>query len=155
MPEVISNLNQLNGSKIRAGILDDGKLHMIAHVQEYGATIVPKNGDYLMVPMPDGTFRNLKQVVIPSRPFIAQTVTQHAKDWEEKSKDMLLAIIAGNSARPLKVELANKMALDIKQTMSSGNFTANAPLTLERKNGSTPLIDTGSLQGAIRGEVEK
>lgn len=155
LPNAIKALNELNGSSMRAGILDDGKTHMIAHVQEYGATIVPKNGDYLVVPMRDGSFRKLKSVTIPPRPFIAQSVVQHSSEWKEMVKGMGMAVLAGEDVSGLKRDLANKMALDIKTTMASGGFTANAPLTIENKGGSRPLIDTGALQGAVRGEVEK
>lgn len=155
IPNAVKALRELDGSKMRAGILDDGKIHMIAHVQEYGATIVPKSGDYLMVPMRDGTFRKLKSVTIPSRPFIAQTVVQHSNQWKQRVKEMGMAAIGGEDVSGLKKNLANKMSLDIKTTMASGSFTANAPLTIQNKGGSRPLIDTGALQGAVRGEVEK
>lgn len=156
IPEVIKALEQLDGSKMRAGILDGGKLHMIAHVQEYGATITAKNAKgYLMIPMPDGTFRKLKSVTIPSRPFIARTVIQHSSDWRQNAKSAISVAISGGNVEGIKQEIANKMSNDIKQTMQSGGFAANAPLTVERKGSSQPLIDTGALMGAVRGEVER
>lgn len=155
IPEAIQSLKELNGSNMRAGILEDGKEHMIAHVQEYGATIFPKNGDYLTVPMKDGSVRKLKSVTIPARPFIAQTVLRHSSEWENRANEMAIAAISGQDVRGLKKTLADKMALDIKTTMATGDFKANAPITIANKNGSRPLIDTGALQGAIRGEVEK
>lgn len=155
IPKAIEALEQIDGSEFRAGILDGGKEEMIAHVQEYGATIRPKKGDYLMVPMPDGSFRKLSSVTIPARPFIAQTVIRHESDWKSDAGKMIELAIGGSSVSALKTQLANKMAEQIKQTMSNGSFAANAPLTIERKGSSQPLIDTGTLQGAIRGEVEK
>ena len=156
IPQAISSLNDLNGSNLRAGVLDsDSKEHMIAHVQEYGATIKPKNGDYLTIPMRDGTFRKLKSVTIPARPFIAQTVLKHSDEWGNQVGDMTKMALSGKDVSTLKKNLANRMALDIKTTMATGNFQANAPLTIANKGGSRPLIDTGKLQGSIRGEVEK
>lgn len=155
IPKAIEALEQINGSKLRAGVLDGGKEEMIAHVQEYGATITPKKGEYLMVPMPDGSYRKLSSVTIPARPFIAQTVVKHESDWKNAAGKMIELAISGGNVASLKADLANKMAMQIKETMSSGSFTANAPLTIERKGSSQPLIDTGTLRGSIRGEVEK
>ncbi|CAK1228412.1 hypothetical protein [Fructobacillus tropaeoli] len=155
IPEAIQSLNELNGSNLRAGVLDDGKEHMIAHVQEYGATITPKNGEYLTIPMRDGSFRKLKSVTIPARPFIAQTVLRHSEEWGKIVNEMAISAISGKNVKGLKKNLADKMALDIKTTMFNGDFKANAPITIANKNGSRPLIDTGALQGAVRGEVEK
>ena len=154
IPEVIQRLTAFNGSKARAGILDGGKMGMIAHVQEYGATITPKNGDYLMIPMPDGSFRKLKSVTIPARPYIAQAVTRHQAEWKNKAKDAFMEVISGSNGRASMQMIANKMSQDIKETISGGSFAANAPLTVAIKGSSKPLIDTGGLRAAVRGEVE-
>lgn len=155
LPKIIDNLQQFNRTDVRAGVLEGGKMQMIAHVQEYGATITAKNaGGYLMIPMPDGSFRKLKQVTIPARPFIQMTVINHQQEWKNEAAETFNRIIRGNSIGDFKVGLAKKMKLDIQNTMRSGNFTANAPLTVERKGGSQPLIDTGGLLNSIQGKVD-
>lgn len=156
IPDVIKGLNEFNNSQLRAGVLEDGKIHMIAHVQEYGATIVAKNaGGYLMIPVPDGTFRKLAKVTIPARPFIAQTVLGHETEWKNEAGKAFHAIVSGGNAEGFKKGLAQKMKNDIVQTMRSGNFAGNAPLTVLIKGSSTPLIDTGGLLGSIQGKVER
>ena len=41
-----------------------------AATHQFGAVIRPKSGGYLMFRMPDGSFRRVKQVTIPARPFL-------------------------------------------------------------------------------------
>lgn len=154
LPKIIDNLNSFNHTVIYAGVKSGGKIGMIAHVQEYGATITAKQvGGYLMVPMPDGSFRKLKQVTIPARPFIQMSVIEHSNQWKDKAADALQAIIHGESAGSYKQGIAKLMVQNIKQTMRTGGFAANAPLTVARKGSSTPLLDKGTLIGSIDSEV--
>lgn len=155
IPEVIENLNLLNNSQMRAGVLEGGKIHMIAHVQEYGATILPKKSDYLYVPLPDGTFRKLSKAVIPSRPFIAMTVLQNSSKWHQEAQKAFNAAVQGKNVVEYKKSIANVMKNDIKATMTNGGYVANSGLTVLIKGGSTPLINTGGLRDAIDGKVER
>lgn len=122
---------------VEVGIIDDGpaldggaSLAEIAAVQEFGSS--------------DGR--------IPARPFLRTTF--------DGRKGLLRAAVSAALRRaidgtlPLTAEgilgaAGDALAGAVRETISAGIGPANAPSTLRRKRGSTPLIDTGRLLAAI------
>lgn len=52
IPQTIKQMQKINGRKIKVGVMDTGDIGKYAAVQEFGATIKPKNGKYLALPTP-------------------------------------------------------------------------------------------------------
>jgi hypothetical protein len=50
LPEMIKNVEELNGKKVQVGVLT-GEHQWLAAIHEYGADITPKNSQYLTVPI--------------------------------------------------------------------------------------------------------
>ncbi|RTI04509.1 hypothetical protein CSW30_13275 [Thermus scotoductus] len=68
-----------------------------ARVHEYGATIRPKRGPYLVFRLwnfsdtdrPTGPWRRARQVVIPPRPFLGPAAKDATAHWPEYVRDAL------------------------------------------------------------------
>lgn len=156
IPEVVRALEDLNGTKVKAGVLSGGKIGMIAHVQEYGATIVPHNPTgYLWVPMKDGSYRKLKRAVIPARSFIRSTAIEKGTSWTRMAVEAFHQAVQGEMATGFGQKIGKQMETDIRDKVNSIQSPPNAPLTLANKAGGKPLIDTGGLLGSITHEVNK
>lgn len=156
IPEVIEALEQMDGVKAKAGVLDGGKMGMIAHVQEYGATIVLHNPTgFLWVPMKDGSYRKLRRAVIPARSYIRTTALEKGESWTRLAVEAFNQAVGGHPAGNFGHKIGKQMQSDIKEKINSIQSPPNAPLTLMNKAGSKPLIDTGGLLGSVRFEVNK
>ncbi|MGV0167206.1 hypothetical protein ACRYI5_01245 [Furfurilactobacillus sp. WILCCON 0119] len=154
--DAITTLQQISGTTIQAGVLDEGKLGTIAAVQEYGATIVAHNPTgFLWVPMKDGTYRKLRQVTIPARSFIRATVLAQSASWTNMAIDALNEAVAKNSATGFSTKIGQQMQRDIQEKMTTIQSPQNAPLTIANKQGGSPLINTGGLKNAVTYEVTR
>lgn len=103
------------------------------------------------------TYNEYGTAHIPARPFARNTIAAKSGEWQNifahyakaDPKDIMAAYeIVG--------EVASK---DIMETINEGNFVPNAPATIERKaargkqNPNTPLVDTGTMQEAIKYKI--
>jgi hypothetical protein len=91
-----------------------------------------------------------KESNIPSRPFMQQSLP--------KMRENIANVVIGIKAKNLDYKLAqigDVMAYSIEQSIWTGNFVENAPYTLARKNGDTPLVDTGAMVNDITHEVRR
>lgn len=103
------------------------------------------------------TYNEYGTAHIPARPFARNTIAAKSGEWNRifahyakaDPKDIMAAYeIVG--------EFASK---DMMQTINEGNFAPNAPATIARKaargkqNPNTPLIDTGTMQEAIKYKI--
>jgi hypothetical protein len=99
---------------------------------------------------------------VPARPFIRPTWDGKVGEYEDAMESAVVAAVKGN-ADPALVKLADKVAEDIRETITSGQTGGPAlePETTAgqrgklRKHGNTPLIDTGALLESINGQVVK
>ncbi|ODN41237.1 hypothetical protein [Piscirickettsia litoralis] len=91
---------------------------------------------------------------IPARPFMQQTLEAHG--FYKRS----LAIRLGRVIRGTRtfdgqlVAIGEKMASDIKTTITNGNFAANAPSTIAKKGSDKPLIDLGNLRANVSHRID-
>lgn len=70
----------------------------IARVHQFGATITPKNGKFLVFPGPNGNLIFAKRVKIPARPFMPIThsgVIVLPPSWLASARATILAAIVG------------------------------------------------------------
>lgn len=94
---------------------------------------------------------------IPSRPFM-QTTFDNNSDYMTKLVENLAGkIVDGkdNSDHVLRV-LGEVYQSKIQMTIRQAKDWAvpNAPITIERKGSSSPLIDTGRMVGSVRYEIK-
>ena len=90
---------------------------------------------------------------MPARPFIRQTFEKNGSDIEQVSRTLLGGIITGiyNADGALR-ELGDWYEGVMKEVLRDGSYVPNAPSTLAQKNGSKPLVDTGTLLQSIKWE---
>lgn len=92
---------------------------------------------------------------IPARPFMRQAFDKSIDKLSEVKKGLLNDIyLGGTTTRGALDKLGVIHKGQIQDTITSGNFAANAPSTIARKGSSQPLIDTGRLRQSIDFETE-
>lgn len=158
---------------------EDGFYAMLANVHEFGMTITakknfltiptPEAGDRKPSEIP-GLFRpkgkNIlatsengqlkvmfilkKSVVIPERSFMRSTFDEKKGDWNKFVQGMLNRVFSFEmSVDQMYEQLGARIQGDIQQKITSLRTPPNAPLTVERKNSSNPLIDSGALRQRV------
>ena len=92
---------------------------------------------------------------IPQRPFIRQGLESGMSKIKSISDSVAGRVLDGTISTRNALELVGMAGESaIKDNMSSGNFTPNAPSTIKKKKSDTPLIDTGHLRQSITTVVE-
>lgn len=162
LPEIIANCKKMNGKKIWVGI-EAGKMHpdgdislrALASIHEYGCRInvTPKMRAYL-----HRQGLHLKatttQIVIPERSFIRAGYDQNEKSFLDfVEKKLVEGITKGHSADSILTVCADELAGAIQEYAINLSSPANHPFTVQRKGSANPLVDTGSMVGAIKGKV--
>lgn len=154
--KMAKELDKLNHWEVAVGFFgeNDAKLLTIVRANEYGITIKPKPGNkfggYLMVPYKDENgkqrFYKLKEVVIPPRPFIKNAWDANTGKYKQMVFDGLKDICNGDTTA---IKFLNKLGVtcvkDIQEEAVKLKNPPNAPLTIENKNSSNPLVDTGEM----------
>lgn len=165
----------------------DSKLLTIVRANEYGAHIVPKKGQYLWVPSennkdgehPEGLFIPkgkrvackreedgsltvyfylLKEVDIPSRPFIRKAFEKNRKKYISIVKEGIEDIIyEKGTGKQVLEQLGIAAQADIRKSAVDWRVPGNAPLTvaLKNKHSNDPLVDTGELQRKVTWKIMK
>lgn len=95
---------------------------------------------------------------VPKRPFMRPTFDQNEDAYVNRVEHITAAAAKGAPAGVQLVALADKMAKDIRETVERGK-TGGPPLepisssrVAQRKQGLTPLIDTGTMVAAVQGQ---
>lgn len=141
--EILKAIEELNSQCVDIGVLgDDDKegvsIVTIATIHEYGA---PKAG-------------------IPERSFIRANFDKNVDEYFEQIKGYLDRVFQGEvSAKTLYTKMGQTVAQDTQKLIRKKIPPALKDSTIKarekRKNkGTTPLIDTGRLYGAISYEVK-
>lgn len=88
---------------------------------------------------------------IPSRPFLRETYDKNLNKISLKVVSIQNDIYEGRKTFEAGLkELGVWYEGIVKEAIKSGNWTANAPTTIEQKGSSKPLIDTGTMRNSIR-----
>lgn len=137
VPEMKRRLRDLNGTRIKVGILEgEGDLAVIYAANEMGT----KNA---------GRGRN---VTIPERSTLRATADSR-KDIRKAFEGASQVINLNTPAlKPLNV-IGLNFAEAVREKIRSNVPPENAPSTRERKGSARTLIDKGKLVGAIEHEV--
>lgn len=158
LPTIKREIDEMANTSVIAGILpsEDEHLQMIAVVNEYGCHIRAKNGPYLIIPGPKGTFYRLKEVDIPARSFLRSTFDAHSEEWQQITTAGVRKIINGTeTAEGVLTKTGKLMQSQIKKSIRAKKSPANAPLTVAVKGKDDPLEDTGNLRKSIKFKVMK
>lgn len=177
--DVISKIRSMHRAKVKAGVLEgstygDGKsVAQVAMWNEYGVAIpvsdrmrgfLGANGLHLK--------KTTKQLNIPPRPFMRNTVSDKSDAWQERAVENLRECLV--SDRPVQDALENVgmlMQADIQETIDSNMQPPNHPFTSSPKEARVvdksgkpisgqsgtkqTLIDSGTLIKSISYEVEQ
>lgn len=85
----------------------------------------------------------------PSRPFMRDSVDKHMDEISQMVMAQKDALLEGSTAREI-LETVGLFAQDLIQTeIEQGDFVANAPSTIKRKDSDKPLIDTGTMKNSV------
>lgn len=147
IPKAIRSSEELDGTVIQVGVLQDGQIGMIAAVQEFGANVpvTPKMRGYLAS---QGLYlkATTTQIRIPERSYIRAGWDQNEPNIVQKYADLLGKAVANGVAPEALLDALGlesqgalqKFARDLRNP-------ANHPFTVEQKGSSNPLVDTGNL----------
>lgn len=150
---------EMQGRKLRVGVMDDGDLGMIAHVHEYGCdiTVTPKMRAYLSAAKGIHLKASTTVIRIPERSFIRAGFDKHEGGWRRKVGQLIRQSIGSGGTIPVDtllemfgLELSGKIQ-EFARDLSS---PPNSPATVKLKGSSNPLVDTGRLIGAIKHEID-
>lgn len=93
---------------------------------------------------------------VPPRPFLRDSAAEYKKAW---TKAYTLRIKQALLGRITSTKAASIIGIVVKQNVQAkiiaGPWAPNAPMTIELKKSSRPLIDTGQMRQSIRFQVER
>lgn len=155
IPEVIEKIEAFDGQKMHVGVLEEGKMGMIASVQEYGIkiTVTPKMRAFLAH---KGLHlkKSTTQITIPERSFIRAGWDANENDFLDQAEQHIKDAVVGGVSVSAVIDAMGQEARDyIREFARDLRDPANHPFTIDQKGSSNPLVDTGGLIGAITYEV--
>lgn len=93
---------------------------------------------------------------IPERPFIRSTADEQRTKWNGLLDRVFQNALDGKGNMLTNLKLVGEVAQkDIQRKITTLREPPNAPSTIERKGSSNPLIDVGTMRGAIRWNLER
>lgn len=156
LPEVINKMEELNGAKVRVGVLTGGETQMIAAVQEFGISIAvtDKMRKYLAS---QGLYlkKETSYITIPERSYIRAGWDQNEKEILDKVEQLIRdAIVKGVSVDTVLDGTGQETRDRIKDFARDLKDPKNHPFTVKRKGSTNPLVDSGNLIESIDYEVK-
>lgn len=96
----------------------------------------------------------VEETTIPSRPFIRKAYQNNRKHYQEMIDHGVQKIIAGDMKADQLLDLLGQRAVaDIQKSLVSLKNPKNAPVTIENKGSSNPLVNTGELKEKVTYKV--
>lgn len=140
----------LNGVSATVGVhardnkrQEDGdiKLAPLLAVHEFGAEIEgTKYGD----------------ITIPARPVLRGTITDHLDEYLDMQERLLVDVLEGKITEVVMFRKLGAWAQGkVRGRFGSDDLVPNAPLTIELKGSSSPMIDDGQLRQSIDYQVDQ
>ncbi len=155
IPEIIQKLDRIDGSKIRAGVLGQGKTQMIAGVHEFGINIAvtPKMRKFLAT---QGLHlkKSTNFIRIPERSFIRAGWDSNEREILDRCEEFLKdAFILSVPASAVLDGMGQETLDRIKDYARDLDNPDNHPFTVERKGSDNPLVDSGHMIESIDYEI--
>ncbi len=161
--KLLKEIDYLTHHSIAIGIFgkEDSTILMIAGVNEFGTTIqvTEKMRNFFMAKFIAGEIssplsKNTTQIVIPERPFIRGSFDKNKNDYEKFIEQQLDKVLQLEITAKTCLELIGQYITgDIKKYIRDLQNPANAPMTVEMKGSSSPLVDTGRLLDSVTYEI--
>jgi hypothetical protein len=136
--ELLRSLDKFGSYEITVGV----------HSEEGSAT---EEGGTTLIEVAE---RNEFGLGVPARPFLGPWADERRDDAVRQMRDASAEALKARKSPAARLDqLAQKFAGEVQARIAGGVPPPNAPTTVERKGSSTPLVDTGTLRGSIRGKV--
>jgi hypothetical protein len=91
---------------------------------------------------------------IPERPFMRTTMRENRDGYRSKMRSKAKDILLGTTGvAGVLTQLGSQVRNDIQATIASGVPPPLSPVTIERKDSSKPLIDTGAMRQGVSWEL--
>ena len=146
LPEVKKTVESLSNRKIEVGCIE-GEHAWLAGIHEYGCDIrvTPKMRAYLHskgLHLSNST----THIHIPERAFLRNGHDQYADEVLKKASMALGQVIGGKMSERQYLDMVGQMlSTKVKKYAVDLKTPANHPFTVEQKNSSNPLVDTGDM----------
>lgn len=140
----LRRIDQLDGLFVTAGLQGRG-----------GASVDPETD------VPDNELVTIGRahefgLGVPERPWLRTAFASHARTYRGALRFALVQRVEGGEAAAALTlrQLGVAMVADIQNTIATHPWKPNAPLTIELKGSSRPLIDDGQMIQSVRATVE-
>lgn len=100
-------------------------------------------------------YNDLGTVTSPSRPFLRDSVNNHAAEFNQFQSSLIREIMNGGTARQALEKLGVYAKGIVQEQITDGSYAANSKFTINRKGSAKPLIDTGLMRESVNYEVRK
>lgn len=165
IPEVVSQMDKLNGRVIRVGVFGPGAeqyekganitIGHLAAIHEFGTRIpVTEKMRKYLVSQGLHLKKETEFIIIPERPFIRAGWDEYEKQVMDKADRLIKdAIQNGVDIDTILDEIGQEASGKIQLYARDLQNPENHPFTITRKDSSNPLVDDGQLVQAIDYEV--
>lgn len=172
MPKVKNPLSFLEKSEVVAGWVDGNLTADEAYAHLLAKKATGQNQPSIKRPVtlaliartlnygrePGETLEGRKYGRIPARPFMDLAMENFRKKLPKILKYNLPKVLNKKmTQKALLTQIGERMAGEIKEAMTNGDWQPLAPATLRarRHGGDKPLIDTGTLRSSVSFEIRK
>lgn len=148
LKEFLKNIKNNTNTTLNVGFLTS-ETAKIAIKNEFGG-IFPVDNDYRLRAEAKG-IRLGKNIAIPARPFMHQTIDNNSTTWVK----VITKLLPENELNIKKTfnQLGQIITNNITETIEEGDFIANSARTIAIKGTSTPLVDSGNMAKSVNWEV--
>lgn len=155
LPAIIKTIDELDGSAMHIGVLGEGKQQMIAWVQEYGISIIVTNKmRWFLHHQGLHLKKSTTMIHIPERSYIRAGWDANENEVMDKAEDMIPQLITKGISVSAYLDALGQESRDrVRDFARDLKNPKNHPFTIEQKGSSNPLVDNGSLIGAITYEI--
>ena len=155
-PKIKATLERIDGKKVSVGVLGGGEQAWLAGIHEYGCRIevTDKMRKYLAA---TGLYlkKTTTHIVIPERAFLRNGYDENKDEVIDKAEAVLKDVLNGTMSETQLFEIVGLLLKSkIQDYARDLDSPPNHPYTVERKGSSNPLVDSGSMIGAIDYKVE-
>lgn len=155
-PKVEAAIKQVDGKSVNVGVLGGGEQAWLASIHEYGCKIavtdkmrayLHRQGLHLK--------KSTTHIVIPERAFLRNGYDENKDEVIRKAENALSDVLGGTMSPDQLFELVGLLlSSKIKDYARELDSPPNHPYTVDKKGSSNPLVDSGSMIGAITYKVE-
>ena len=133
---LMREIEELKKLQVRTGYQDDGS------TEEDGTSLL----DIAL-------WNELGTENAPSRPFLRKTFDDNEAKIRAFAAQQIKRLVAGATAKDVLQAIGVFLKGLVQETITDGDFEANAPSTIKKKGSDKPLIDTGHLRQSVNSVI--